>query len=380
MWNKFFFSLLLVSLIGTSLIGQESFDQENPVLIWEPIPNVTTYQLQIKNNSDEIIFELDLKETSYNLNLEPGKYSHRVGSYNKFGKISSYSEWFPFVISRSLSPEVTSDKNIIGTKKESQTVILIEGKNFYRDTKLSLKNDSDSVSITSIKLKKGVFEVIVNNENTKVGTYDLILENPRKKILVLNNYFQLKDSDSIFPTTPTATPDNPPISSGPYPYWKQAGKSMLLPGWGQINKEHYFSAVFFNLGILFSAAYYKSSSDNFYHEKHTYNQTVLRGALYQSIDGQDIGLIYNFIANENQYQRAKAAAGYTGQAGILIASFYTLNILDALLWKTDVSLTNKEATIHLYSKIQSSPIANPNYSQSTLSNNAQLEFGFKIQF
>ena len=41
-----------------SLLSQESVDQENPVIIWEPIPNASSYQLQIKNDSDEIIDEL----------------------------------------------------------------------------------------------------------------------------------------------------------------------------------------------------------------------------------------------------------------------------------------------------------------------------------
>ena len=58
MWNKIYPPLLLF-LFSMSLLSQESVDQENPVIIWEPIPNASNYQLQIKNDSDEIIDEMN---------------------------------------------------------------------------------------------------------------------------------------------------------------------------------------------------------------------------------------------------------------------------------------------------------------------------------
>jgi hypothetical protein len=370
MWNKFLFILFLLISISLPIFSQEQVDQENPVIVWEPIENAIKYQLQIKNEADEIILEVDMTETSYKLNLETGKYSHRVGSYNKFGKISSFSEWFPFVISRSLAPEVTSEKNITRSKQESQSKILIEGKNFYKDTKLTLKNEIDSVVITSVKLKKGIFEVTVDNENTKAGNYDLILENPRKKILVLNNFYQLKSED--IPFLPAVNSDTP------YPYWKQAAKSTILPGSGQYSKDHVFSGIFFDVGLLLGAGYYKSSLDTFNSEKHKYNQLVLRSLVYQATEAQDIGIQYNFIANENQFRRAQAASTSTYQVSIFLASFYALNILDALLWKTSTDLSQSETNIHFYTKVL--PAANSNFTPNHASTISQLEFGLRFNF
>lgn len=368
-----------------SLLSQESVDQENPVIIWEPIPNASSYQLQIKNDSDEIIDEIDTKETSRKLNLDPGKYSHRVGTYNKFGKISSYSEWFPFIISKSLSPEVTSDRNNIGSKVEPQTKILIEGKNFYKDTRLILKNETETVTFISVKLKKGIFEVIIDNDKTRVGNYDLTLENPRKKILVLNNFFELKNESIpiVTPSNPEVTPDipvTPTARTSNYPYWKQAAKSAILPGWGQVNKEHYFSALFFNVGIILGAAQYKASLDTFHSEKQKYNQLVLRGLLYQVVEGQDFGLIYGYIASENQFHRAQGTATETYQASIFLAAMYTLNIFDALLWKTSTDLSANSTTIRFYTKISPVTTANSYFTPNQLNHSSQLELGLRFQF
>ncbi len=372
MWNKFSFILFLLISISLPIFSQEQVDQENPVIVWEPLEHAIKYQLQIKNEADEIILEVEMSETSYKLNLDPGKYSHRVGSYNKFGKISSFSEWFPFLISRSLAPEVTSEKNMTRSKQESQSKILIEGKNFYRNTKLFLKNETDSVVIISTKLKKGIFEVTIDNENTKAGNYDLILENPRKKILVLNNFYQLK--------TEATTPSTAVNTDTPYPYWKQAAKSAVLPGWGQYNKDHIFSVFFFDLGLILGAAYYKSTLDIFYAEKHKYNQLVLRGILYQAAEGQEMGLMYGFIANENQFRRAQAASTSTYQTSIFLASFYALNILDALLWKTSTDLSQSETNIHFYTKVLPTPAANTNFTPNNASATSQLEFGLRFNF
>jgi hypothetical protein len=67
------------------------------------------------------------------------------------------------------------------------------------------------LALISVKLKKGIFEVIIDNDKTKVGNYDLTLENPRKKILVLNNFFELKNESIpiVTPSNPEVTPDIP---------------------------------------------------------------------------------------------------------------------------------------------------------------------------
>ena len=81
-----------------SIFSQESEDIENPFLIWQPVENIKFYQLQVRDNEQEIILDEKVTETKYPLELEAGKYEHRVGLYNKFGKVYGFSEWIPFVI------------------------------------------------------------------------------------------------------------------------------------------------------------------------------------------------------------------------------------------------------------------------------------------
>lgn len=387
MWNKLLFFLLFVCIF-ISVTGQE-IDSENPIIVWEEIPNAQGYQLQIRDESEEIILEKDVKEISYKLNLSPGKYSHRVGSYNKFGKISSYSDWIYFNIAKSLPPEVTSEKQIVSSKAESEKKIIIEGKNFYDSTTVTLKNETDTVVISNQKIKKGKLELAIDNETTKEGNYDLILENPRKKLLELKDFYVLKPKS--FFSTDVEKPkekENPVVKDTPpenlttnraYPYWSEALSSTLLPGWGQLRKNQSYHAIFFDLGIVLSAGYFYSTLNSFRSAEASYSDSVTQSIIYQTVSGQEIGTIYAFIQSEEKFQATERASERVFNASLLLASFYSFNILDALLWKIS-SKAPDQTSFYFHTKIQIQPSANMNYSTTSNANSSRIELGIQFRF
>jgi hypothetical protein len=346
-----------------AIFSQETMDENNPMILWDPIPDAIKYQLEIRDENKVIILKKNLTETSYNLNLEPGNYSHRVGAYNKFNKLDSQTEWIPFIISKVLVPEVTSEKKIISFKDNSINIILIKGNNFSKNTKVSLTNESGSIPITSIKFKKGSFKLTIDNENAKTGNYVLTLENPRNKILTIKDFYILQNKSLI--TLPTSS----------YPYWKEAGMSMILPGWGQIKKQQIFSAIFLDMALIISAGYYKSRLDSFYSGKNNYNGAVSRGILFQEAKIQD-GALYGMISSEAQFHKVESSASSTHMAINVLLSLYCINILDALLWKSSVKTASNEIETNFYTKVQMNPIVNT----SSMTISPQIEFGFKVQF
>lgn len=346
----------------TAIYATETLDERNPMILWDPIPDAIRYQLEIRNENEEIILKEDVKETSYQINLEPGTYSHRVSAYNKFNKLSSYSEWYPFIIARSLAPEVTSEKKITSSKYEPEKIILIRGNNFSKNTFVSIKNKKETLPITSLKLKEGVFEVIIDNQNAKAGSYDLIMENPRKKKLVIKDYYILQDK-ALFTFPPN------------YPYWKEAGMSAILPGWGQVRKKQTYSAIFLDLALIASAGYYKSRLDEFKEHNNNYNESVERGILFQRARIPD-AVLYGILSSETHYHKSVASAKHSREALNIVAAIYCINILDALLWKSSINTASGEVHSQFYTNLRMTPYINSN----SLTVSPQFEFGFRVQY
>ena len=363
MLNSILLGIFFLFYFSSTIFSQEKLEKENSMLLWDPIPNAIKYQLEVRNENKEIILKEEVNQTSYNLNLEPGNYSHRIGGYNKFNKLATQSEWINFTVAKSFAPEITSEKTIVCTKKILEKTIHIKGNHFSKYTKLTLTNKTGKVKITSIKLNDGIFELVLDNKETIAGNYNLTLENPRNKTLTIKDFYILEE-------------DNAFALHSSYPYWKAAGMSMVLPGWGQVKKDQIASAAILDLALIASIGYYKASLNNFHSEKKSYDESLLMAVLFQQTRIPS-GTLYGLMSSEAQFLKAEASAIQTRQAFAVITSIYCLNILDALLWKTSVKTANGELNSQFYTKFQIAPAVN---SYLTTSVSPQIEFGFKVEF
>jgi hypothetical protein len=376
MWNKIKILIFIVCL-ALSISAEESEESDNPAIIWKAVPDVTEYQLQIKTSEEEVIINEKVKVTKYPISLQPGKYKHRIGLYNKFGKVYGFTDWIPFSISRSLVPEVTSEKINYGFKTDATLILKIKGLYFLRKTKVTLKNSLNEFPIISInRPSSNTIELVLNNEAAALGEYDLILENPNKKILTLEKFYTLNLTNQVVDNSDTPKDTKKKETNDlSYPYWKSGAMSMLLPGWGQFNKDEKFKAIFWESLLLAGAVYGKSSLDKFNSDKRNYNNSVNQYILFSEIFHYEQIIPLSYAINEKYFIRAEHSSNQVYQASIFVGVIYLANILDALFWRIPPKTAQApENGLHFYATIQNRSF-NLNNPQ-----NSHIEFGLQFRF
>ena len=85
------------------------------------------------------------------------------------------------------------------------------------------------------------------------------------------------------------------------------------------------------------------------------------------------------MQSEEKFQATERASERVFNASLLLASFYSFNILDALLWKIS-SKTPDQTSFYFHTKIQIQPSANMNYSTNSNTNSSRIELGIQFRF
>lgn len=57
------------------------------------------------------------KASRFEVNLPPGVYEHRIGVFNKFGRLTVFSEWASFEVIVSRAPLISPDSSVKILKK-----------------------------------------------------------------------------------------------------------------------------------------------------------------------------------------------------------------------------------------------------------------------
>ncbi|MDX1958880.1 MAG: DUF5683 domain-containing protein [Leptospiraceae bacterium] len=382
MLNKIIFIILILANLSLYAQGQILEDSETPILEWEEVPKVKNYQLQIRNEAKDLILDQKTSTTRYDLKFKAGKYEHRVGVYNKFGKIANFSEWVPFAITQSLPPIINGEKKIYSSKKEQTKTIVITGKNFYKRTKAILKKNSKLAAIKKIEvLNDETIQIEVDNDTTEIGDYDLKLENPRNKNLEVNDYYILRELDKQIAALKEKVEKQKETAkvleevTAKYPYWKAGLRSAVLPGWGQYSKDEKRKAIILDAVLLLSFLNLYNANNEFESQKEKYSKTVVQGVAFAiAANSQALG-VTNIIITENSFQRTEEKADSVRNASLLLALVYLVNVSDALFWKVPPKTAlETEKSIKLFSNFYSNPW------QETSSSNSQIELGLKYKF
>ncbi len=332
------------------------------MLEWEEVKGARAYHLQIRDSNQKIVFDEKVGKPFFELkNLEEGTYEHRIGVYNKFGKIVTYTEWESFSVLKVLPPEVIEPKELELEESTEVKKFSITGKNFKKKMKVSLfPSQGNNFPIQEKKIiSESEFQIALNMKDYPVGTYNLVLENSPNKKTEIKNFLKVKPkkeqvAETIEPPPTKKEPEKfeeKPEFEEPYPYWKEAWQSTYFPGLGQWNKGHKFKAVGFGILLMGGVVYYFGTVRDFQSAQKKYDETVLRSGLLSSTlpSSSRLGFLTLLANNENAFQVANYKADLTRQAIIGIGVIYTLNILDALLWKKDN--VKKEEEISLFPKL-----------------------------
>ncbi|GBF49214.1 hypothetical protein LPTSP4_07240 [Leptospira ryugenii] len=314
-----------------------STEETTTQLRWAEVPGATGYLLEIKNSSGYTVISERTEVPYYILkNFISGRYEHRVGVINKFGKVGSFSEWVSFEVVVSRIPTLTKDLVYSISKEEKTKTFQLEGKDFLPDMKVFMilegrKIPAKSVIVDPPNSAKAVFDI---ESGMETGIYDLVLENPRKKTLNAKQRIVLSESKEkaqrFAERQERILKKEIPEDYYETPYWSTLWRASVLPGWGQNYIEgSRWKLIAYPLIAVGIAGAYSSSYNQFLSAKSNYESASLLGFfLSESQDTQLLWLL-NRNSAESSYSQAKQELNGI-RAGIgALAAFALYNLVDA---------------------------------------------------
>jgi hypothetical protein len=72
---------------------------------WEPVEGATKYLVQIKDSGEKLLVDRTIADTRVSFPASPGTYRIRVGAFNIFEKLGSWSDWTGVKVVAKDSPE-----------------------------------------------------------------------------------------------------------------------------------------------------------------------------------------------------------------------------------------------------------------------------------
>jgi len=379
MLNKFLIIFLLILFYNISIFSTE-IDEDNNLestLEWEHVKSAKGYHVQIRNSNKKLIVDEKINENKYYIKLPEGKYEERVGVYNKFGKISGYSEWQKIVINKVYNPQIDSNKISIQNDTNIHKIIL-KGNYFTSDTKVLLKSDKENIKISEqiFKSEKEI-EITINLENIRSGIFDLIIINPRNKKGFSLEYLSIIDKNSNLAQLNERSIDSNKISN--LLLEKKAlnygVRSAILPGFGQFHKNQKVKSGLYAITFLGSLYYLENLVSAYSENKKQYenssNLGIILGLQTQNFSN---GLIFYNLNQSNQYLSQAESKGLQATQVLSFASLvYLVNVFDAIYSKSNDDLSIKPG-FQFYSdyKLQSVSPHTPL--------NSQFDVGLKWNF
>lgn len=118
---------------------------------WEDVEGAVKYEVQIKNQSGSIVVREVVTSPRIAFSLKPGKYQLRIGSVNKFNKVSSWSDWQPIEIKKSRKKKVFESDESLGNLIGFRVGI---GPNYYQ-IQADWKNVYESSSYSGLSFYLG---------------------------------------------------------------------------------------------------------------------------------------------------------------------------------------------------------------------------------
>jgi len=82
-------------------------------LAWDPVEGAVKYAVQVKDSGNSLIFDKVVETNSVKLAVPLGEYRMRVGAFNIFEKIGSWSEWSEIKLVLPEAPEAFEQRGVI---------------------------------------------------------------------------------------------------------------------------------------------------------------------------------------------------------------------------------------------------------------------------
>ena len=378
MLNKILEILLLSLFFNISIFSTDIEDNNiESTLEWESVKSAKGYHVQIRNSNKKLIVDEKIIENKYYIKLPEGKYEERVGVYNKFGKISGYTEWQNIVINKVYNPQIDNNKFSIQNDTNIHKII-IKGNYFTSDTKVILKSEKENIKISEqiFKSEKEI-EITINLENVSSGIFDLFIINPRNKKGSSLEYLSIIDKNSNLVQSNERSIDTSKVSTF-IPEKKALNygiRSAILPGFGQFHKNQKVKSGLYAITFLGSLYYLENLVSAYSENKKQYenssNLGIILGLQTQNFSN---GLIFYNLNQSNQYLSQAESKGLQATQVLSVASLvYLVNVFDAIYSKSNDEVSIKPG-FQFYSdyKLQSVSPYTPL--------NSQFDIGLKWNF
>jgi len=227
---------------------------------WKKIEAASGYNVEIKTETGKSIFR-NTSEPSVTVMLSIGRYTYRIGIYNKLKRIAKWSDWYELEV-RPVKPPIVneqiSDFETDGNKRK----VTFSGENIFEGTSAYVIQDGKKIPAevtTSRDRKTSVVSVDVNAVDINKD-YKVVLVNPNFEAIEVPLLEKEGSSDeniiSQNPEKPSS--EGKTKQNGLWPlFWRQA----LFPGWGHYyNGDHktaYLYGALFGSAALFGGYNYR---------------------------------------------------------------------------------------------------------------------------
>ncbi len=338
---RFIYIILILLTLIPKIYSQPATTEETMAfqLRWQEVTGATGYLLEIKNSSGYMVISEKMNSNVYDVvNFTSGKYEHRVGVINKFGKVGSFSDWVPFEVVVSRIPTLTKESVFAISKEEKTKTFELIGKDFIDPMKVFLVLDGRTISAKKVEIEsstkaKAVFEI---PPELDTGIYDLVLENPRKKTLNVKQRVVISDSkekaNRFANRQERILKKEIPEDYYESPYWSTLWRSAVIPGWGQqyIDGQNWKVYVYPLIAAGIVGAY-AQSYNRFQSSKSAYDDSVLIGFLLSENPDLQIPWLLNRNTAMSNFDTAKQELNLIQGGAGLFGAFLLYNLVDSYL-------------------------------------------------
>lgn len=382
MWNKIFFILIIIFL-QLPIYSDES---QEDILEWSDVRSAKGYQVQIRNSAKKVVIDEKVNENKFKINLPEGNYEQRIGVYNKFSKVSAYSDWDKMVVKKVKAPALNSDSINLTDEVLQKKSIIIQGENFTPDTKVFLESQSEKISFNNIKiLSDKEIELILPEDKKISGSYDILIVNPRNKKFKKEKYINIAKAERVVDIKPEQKEENKSdqISQDNLNIDKQGTKfsygniirSSILPGWGQYNRGDRWRGITYGGMFLVGLAALNNQYGAYKSSLETYENNTNTGLLLGLSSPTTAGrlVLLNYYQNTQGLQTAEEQLNSVNQIALGVQAIYLVNLIDAIVFNNKNRDEGIETGFRIYTK-QNYQVYSPGIV------NRQTEIGFRYNF
>jgi hypothetical protein len=257
---------LLIAVFSGVFLGLPLLAESPHSIHWKKIEAASGYSVEIRTEANKSTFQNTTEPTATFL-LSVGKYSYRIGVYNKLKRIAKWSDWYELEV-RPVKPPVINSQASDFETEGSKAKLTFSGENIYEGTSAYVIQDG----------KKIPAEVTTSRDRkTSVVSVDAKLVDINKdyKVVLVNPNFEsievpLLEKESTESVTEEKKPDPKKHQTSEakmhHPHlWSLIWRQALLPGWGHYHLGHqntaftYWSIV--GASTLYTAFEYKQYND-----------------------------------------------------------------------------------------------------------------------